>query len=188
MRTKHTVIFFMVLILASIYANYALYPLYIEDELIGKFAGISFLPYWYLFLSGGLLNYYWNNVSKLFRNKLFIWLILFVLFSVSSLLLNIDYNAYWYTNGFKFFNDILLIGLVMSFAYSTISIPDPSVDLSYGIYIYHMVIINVFVVLGLHGNPLYFGFLLFLTTFLAYASWQFIEAPAIRRKVKTSKA
>jgi peptidoglycan/LPS O-acetylase OafA/YrhL len=187
-RTKQKLIFFMVLILASIYANYALYPLYIDDELIGKFAGISFLPYWYLFLSGGLLNYYWNNVSKLFRNKLFIWLTVFVLFSFSLLLLNIDYNAYWYTNGVKFFNDILLIGLVMSFAYSTISIPAPSVDLSYGIYIYHMVIINVFVVLGLHGNQLYFGFLLVLTTVLAYASWLFIEAPAFRRKVKTSKA
>ena len=58
-------------------------------------------------------------------------------------------------------------------------------DISYGVYIYHMVIINVVIHFGFFkGWPAVFISFL-LTTLLALFSWIIIEKPALRLKKST---
>ncbi len=51
-------------------------------------------------------------------------------------------------------------------------------DVSYGVYIWHMVIVNLFLVLGFSSSWL----VIFFTVVMAVASWFFIEKPLLRKK------
>ena len=54
---------FPFLILGSIVANCLLRDVYLEDNLLGKFIGVSFLPYLYFFLFGTLISIYWDKIK-----------------------------------------------------------------------------------------------------------------------------
>jgi peptidoglycan/LPS O-acetylase OafA/YrhL len=56
-----------------------------------------------------------------------------------------------------------------------------SFDLSYGTYIWHMPVINLLLVLGIHSAPLVFA----LTISIATASWFLVERPTLRLKRKS---
>ena len=58
-------------------------------------------------------------------------------------------------------------------------------DISYGIYIYHGLILGVIVQLKLLGNSNYIILILVLAVILAVLSWQFVEKPFIKKKKKT---
>jgi peptidoglycan/LPS O-acetylase OafA/YrhL len=55
-------------------------------------------------------------------------------------------------------------------------------DLSYGVYIYHMLVVNAFVQLGWIQSGIYVVGVLAFTVALAAASWVFVERPALSRK------
>lgn len=58
-------------------------------------------------------------------------------------------------------------------------------DLSYGTYIYHMPVINMFVERGLTGTYSVFIYSLALTLLLSGISWKYIEQKFIRMKRKS---
>jgi peptidoglycan/LPS O-acetylase OafA/YrhL len=55
-------------------------------------------------------------------------------------------------------------------------------DLSYGLYIYHMPVVNVAVQSGTSGSPLAIAGILATSVALAFGSWKLIERPFLRRK------
>jgi peptidoglycan/LPS O-acetylase OafA/YrhL len=55
-------------------------------------------------------------------------------------------------------------------------------DLSYGVYLYHMLVVNVLVHLGLTGHIADLFGTLGVTIVLASLSWKLVEAPALRQK------
>ena len=55
-------------------------------------------------------------------------------------------------------------------------------DYSYGIYIYHMIVINVLVHLGLTGSYKYLLIAFTATLILAFVSWNLVEKPCLRLK------
>ncbi len=57
-------------------------------------------------------------------------------------------------------------------------------DISYGIYIWHMPIINFFLVIHFPSM----GFVITLTMLVALMSWFFVESPALRLKQKSLKS
>jgi len=88
---------------------------------------------------------------------------------------------------FSIIYGIVLAFCVLSMAYT---LPDTALrllrsnDISYGIYIYHGLIITIITQWGLTADvdlPL----LLMLSYFMAYLSWIYIERPFIRMKEKT---
>ncbi len=60
-------------------------------------------------------------------------------------------------------------------------------DISYGIYIWHMVIVNQFLYYGIRGEYWYTFLAITLSVLLAVASWFLIEKPSLGYKKFTLK-
>jgi peptidoglycan/LPS O-acetylase OafA/YrhL len=80
---------------------------------------------------------------------------------------------------------VLLIMTVFSFAYSMPALSKKMLrgnDMSYGLYIYHMPVVNLLLFIGLYRKTEY-GFMALLACIvLAAISWLIIEKPALRLK------
>jgi peptidoglycan/LPS O-acetylase OafA/YrhL len=138
----------------------------------------TFMPHFYLFLAGVVLQRLQAYESRLVFGKGFYWLGMYLLF------------IYLVPN---FSNKSLLSGLllavcVVSMAYT---VPDMAHrllrghDISYGVYIYHGIIINMLVEYH-RFEDLSYLFLLYAVTYaIAFLSWTYIEKPMLRRKPNT---
>jgi peptidoglycan/LPS O-acetylase OafA/YrhL len=155
-----------------------------EEAMWFKLLGVTFLPYVYLFLIGVLIQRNWERVSVLFAGRWLWWLIGYAIVAVVLHRAGLRVGTNWpHPLGVPF-----LVGLVFSLAYSAPQLADKLLrrnDVSYGVYIYHMPVINVFLALGVTG-----GFVLVLpalavTLVLAAASWAVIERPMLRLKKQT---
>ena len=142
----------------------------------------TFVPYIYLFLIGVLLQRLHLYNSPWIRNKALYWFAFYVPF-------NLILSNYIDPRFFSILYAIVLAFCVLSMAYT---LPDMALkllrsnDISYGIYIYHGLIITIITQWGLAADvdlPL----LLMLSYFTAYLSWIYIERPFIRMKEKTIK-
>ena len=83
---------------------------------------------------------------------------------------------------------LLLAVTALSVAYSAPTLSHNVLrgnDVSYGVYIYHGLLINVFIELGLVGRGLYVGFIACCACAVAYLSWIGVERPFLRRKKQT---
>lgn len=85
-------------------------------------------------------------------------------------------------NELGLFYFLCYIGVIIWIAFGTKKIP-LRFDISYGAYIWHMPIINLFLVMGWH-EPL---FALLLIIAISFTSWFFIEKPALRLKSASLK-
>jgi peptidoglycan/LPS O-acetylase OafA/YrhL len=80
---------------------------------------------------------------------------------------------------------ILLALATISAAYSWRSLSEKilgGTDISYGIYIYHSIVINVFVELGRMNSMLSVVWIFLISATLAWLSWTLIEKPALSCK------
>ena len=87
-------------------------------------------------------------------------------------------------NSIGIFNYIVLCFLITSTAFSNRSLSDRILrrnDISYGIYIYHQPILNLLIVLGFQ-ETLGVIICLIFTVIIAFASWFFVEQPALHFK------
>jgi peptidoglycan/LPS O-acetylase OafA/YrhL len=134
-----------------------------------------------MFLIGIILQRLKSYRSHLIAGKGLIWLSAYLLFCY----LVPDF-------GFKIFlSRIILATASVSLAYTKPWISQSILrdqDISYGTYIYHMVIVNIFVALSLTGKLIYLLSMIALTLLLSTASWIWIEKPALRKKRETIKA
>ncbi|GMU51995.1 MAG: acyltransferase [Candidatus Xenobia bacterium] len=55
-------------------------------------------------------------------------------------------------------------------------------DISYGVYIYHMLVVNTLIVLGLTGRWYWLALVFVVTTALGWLSWRLVERPFLRLK------
>jgi peptidoglycan/LPS O-acetylase OafA/YrhL len=140
-----------------------------------KLLRYSFVPHFYLFLFGVLLRRFQVHESALIRGKAAIWLAAYV--AVMYVLPDSDVKYVLHPLG---------LGLVVLSAACTG--PDLARlvfrgnDLSYGVYVYHGLVINVFVELGLVGSPVDAWLVVGVTFILALVSWKLVERPFLRKK------
>jgi peptidoglycan/LPS O-acetylase OafA/YrhL len=146
--------------------------------------------YLWIFLIGAFAYLKWNVVSIYFIDKFIYWIIFYILFSLLCLKINhtpiLDYKIISFSNILRVF---ILSGCVISFAYSFkfLNFLTGKMDLSFGLYLYHMQIIFTLLFLGFsHLNYLwlivYGGTLL-----LALFSWFLIEKPFLQLKTLRKK-
>ncbi len=112
------------------------------------------------------------------------WYIYTGLFIVSLMASNI-FSLKITGNGIHPIPYFFLIAMMLSIAFSKRSFADHLLkrnDISYGTYIIHMPIINIFVELNYTGYFMYAVYACLITLLLAMASWTFIEKPALQRK------
>lgn len=152
------------------------------SELIFKLLGVSFLPWFYMFLVGVLFQWNCQRLLSRLRGSWAIALVLAycVLAVLGNRLLGLNLGN---TLSLPLF--LALATCVFAAAFLQPGLSDRLLrrnDISYGVYIYHMPMVNLALALGLGGST--WGFLGALCATLACAvgSWTLIEKPALRWK------
>ncbi|HNP47238.1 MAG TPA: acyltransferase [Bacteroidia bacterium] len=144
-------------------------------ETQNKFLAVTFLPHYYLFLAGMMMWKIKAYNSALINGKGLVWLAIFLLFVYAVPDSSIT----------SFIGKILLSVFTISAAYTFPKLSRKLLkgnDLSYGIYIYHMPVINMLVEKNQISSANYFFLALFATLVLAFLSWKFVEEKFIRMK------
>lgn len=126
------------------------------SEIVQKLYGQTLLPFFYLFFIGCLISRYFDFVMPLIKK--FWWM--FLLLDAFLLISGLDFPG-----RFGPLRTISLIIAVIGLAY-VIKV-QVKIDLSYEIYLIHMVVINIFVQLGCVGNYGWYILVVFLSVVFA---------------------
>ncbi|HRH65313.1 MAG TPA: acyltransferase [Bacteroidia bacterium] len=147
-------------------------------ETQNKFLAVTFLPHYYMFLAGMLLQRLNVFSSHFISGQGIFWMLLFLLYCVFVP----DF-------GMKpFIGKLILAVLTIAVAYTLPGLSKKILkgnDWSYGTYIYHMPVMNIIVEKGMTGNYLVFIYALLATLTLAGLSWKRVEEKFIRMKKKS---
>lgn len=148
----------------------------VEDEpLAQKLLRYSFAPHVYLFLVGIILQQVKAFSSPWIKGKGLWWLGSYIAFY---------YLVPWSEPVYVL--RLIWLGVAsISIAYTLPTLSNKLLrgnDLSYGVYIYHGLLINVLVELGQVGHPSMLLILIVATVAVAYLSWNLVEKPFLRRK------
>ncbi|MAM87484.1 MAG: hypothetical protein CME36_09285 [unclassified Hahellaceae] len=155
-------------------------PYEYQSEVIYKLIRVSFIPWFYMFLIGVFFQRNFSRIHDLLAGKF--WYVLPVYLAIG--LVAVQYNANFGNNVNPLFF-ALLAPLIFSFAYSFPTLASRVTrgnDVSYGIYIYHMPVINCMVYLGLTGSFTFALTAMLLTTVIALSSWFLIERNCLKLK------
>jgi len=146
-----------------------------------KLVGVSFVPWFYMFLVGVLFQKNCERLLPWFGGR---WLPAFVgycvLAGLGTSLLKLNVGN---TLGLPLF--LALAVATFATAFSRPQLSDTLLrrnDISYGVYIYHMPAVNLLIALGLAGSAIGFPVALCMTLACAGLSWRLVEKPAMRWK------
>jgi peptidoglycan/LPS O-acetylase OafA/YrhL len=144
--------------------------------------------YLYYFLFGVIAYIYWERIYLFFVNKFFLYSITYIFyFSILGIFFGqIDIVSYTITSPAGFVANILLSVWTLAAAFTIGNIFDKikNIDISYGIYIYHMPIINLFLSNNLLYQSKFLFLILFIILLISLFSWFFIEKPILNLKRK----
>jgi peptidoglycan/LPS O-acetylase OafA/YrhL len=152
-----------------------------DESLWFKLLGVTFIPWVYMFLVGAFAqsNFAFFRSGLVGRG-----------FTVIAVYLAIAVCAeYWLNWGFgNLINPLLFVALalvVFTAAFSRPTASDHVIrrnDISYGVYIYHMPVVNLLLAVGLGGSGRGLWVAIFATGALALLSWILVEKPALAFK------
>lgn len=172
--------------IASVLLNYYLGELN-KQNIFHKLGFIFLFTYLFYFLNGIMFYIFWDKLKNLFLNKFLVWLFIFIIINYLVSNYDIDLNNYYITNPIKYIYTIILSATVISGAFSYGNVSANIIgknDISYGVYLYHMVIINLFNYYGwLNGYFSYFVMLFVIIIFASF-SWFWIEKKALIYKLR----
>lgn len=184
-RFKNNIILYLIVL--SCFVNY-----YVNKNL--TFGSLSYkllfnsLPYNFTFFGIGILL--WINlasIKKLFYDKLAYWASLLA----TSIILIAVYDIRIYRYQFdivSFLYLLLLVFFMFSFAFSYTRLSGrliKNVDISYGTYIYHVLVINTFLQLGISSD--HFIWIYIIAILCGLISWFMVEKRFLKKKQKFSK-
>lgn len=152
-----------------------------RSTILFKLFSVSLLPHLYMFVFGIFFRKFIMSFLYLIKDKFFIWLLLYLLLSFILDFMGFTVGG----NKINFISFVVLCIVVFSFAFSfkgQFGEILKGEDISYGIYIYHMIIINVLVSFGFTGSCLYLLVTMMLTFCFAITSWLYVEKPALQMK------
>ncbi|WP_156189003.1 acyltransferase family protein [Acinetobacter indicus] len=186
MRKMKNWVVLLTLVTASILANFSLNLM--PENIIQKLAFVSIVPYLFNFLIGSIFYIFWNKLGKLVQNNFIKWALAYAVFVlIFDVVFEFNLTSYHITNIFQPISMVILSCLVLSFAFSINTLSERFLkhnDISYGIYIYHMLVVNTLVTLGYIRDVKYLIFTFAITVILGYISWIFIEKPVLSLKKK----
>jgi peptidoglycan/LPS O-acetylase OafA/YrhL len=179
------VVFFVILVVFVIISFFA--AVYLPDtgtpkQITEKLFNYLFVRHFFMFMAGVVLQRLGAHKSKVIVGKGFLWLAAYLLFcytvpsSAASLVLS----------------ELILAVCTVSLAYTIPGIANKLLrgnDISYGVYIYHGLIINIMITMHLLQRIEYLLVVWVGTYFAGYLSWVLVERRFLRRKreqLKTS--
>ena len=186
-KLLYTNIVIAILFVLSIFTKYLINTnaWILSHELIAKFLGNTVFYYLNFFLTGIAIYKNFEWLEKYLRGKVFIWLVIYTVYILTC--------HTW----FKFYIDpydlsiwgvvanTLLSLLSLSFAFSFVNLSKNLLhenDISYGIYIYHLPVINTMLSYGFFGSIWDLIVMAMVVVFIAHASWKLIEQRALKAK------
>lgn len=165
-----------------------LYQCYLSLESIVNFSAffkfLNFLLpiHLYLFLIGILIQRNYKNIQFFIEGRALQWFCIYCFSAVIFVTLGWSKTG----NNLHIILATLLGITIIAFATTNPSLSKKLLgnnDISYGLYIYHMPIINSFVQIGAVNNLIYIIAIILLTSFLAFISWILIEQPVLKLKI-----
>jgi peptidoglycan/LPS O-acetylase OafA/YrhL len=141
-------------------------------------------PYLWMFLVGVLAQRNWPIVRPYLVNRLHWWFAGYVLLCILASKAHLDVGSQSITPLFL----LPLAGVVLSGAMSQRGLADTLLrhhDISYGTYLYHMLVLDVLIQLGLIGSLAWAAAGLAISLGLAVLSWRYVERPCLARKRRT---
>ena len=170
-------------VIALVYSN-STEPLAVNEaeSAAAKLFRYSFIPHFSLFLAGVLLQRLQVHTKTWVRGKALFWLAgyLAVYYALPK------ENAVHYT-----LTTTMLTLVALSIAYTRPGFAERLFngnDISYGVYIFHGLVLNVIIEEGGGGHLWYVPLVWAITAVLAFASWKLVEQPVLRRKKSSLKA
>lgn len=172
------------LVLVFLVANRLLYGLRDEysENIIWKLYRVSFAPWFYMFLVGVLVQRNFDKVSG-FLSKIPVSMMMAIYLLVAFV--GTQYLGLSTGNEVSPFLFVFLIPLVIMLAYrkpEKVNSVLKGNDISYGIYIWHMPIVNQMLYLGYRDEHWQALLVVACTVLIAVFSWRYIEKPALGLK------
>ena len=144
-----------------------------------KLINVSFAPWFYMFLIGAFFAKFKEYLLLVLRTNIFFLFLAMIIIYFTSKYLSLSWG-----NQINPFGFALIIAIVIHLAFTYPGLSDRILrknDISYGIYIYHMPIINY--ILYIYGPGVNQFFVAIVGTFaIASFSWFLIERPSLRFK------
>lgn len=158
----------------------------LDHGIVLKLFRVSFVPYLYVFLIGVFVQRNFFKLKGVLVNCGAYWLGIYIFITLFFTSLGYPCGG----NDANVFSVTTLSFLTISTAFT---LPNLSLrllrnnDVSYGIYIYHMPIANMFVHLDYVRSLRYFVAVVFLSLSMALISWRFVEKPTLLWKRRSSQ-
>ena len=146
--------------------------------MLGKLYGVTVFPYLWMFLLGVILC---DNRERCLGFLKRAW---FPLLAVAYIIITSGYDVRLVHYGLV--AGILSFMGFLGFAYRFPRL-NLKVDVSYSVYVYHMVVVNAFVALGLTGSLWYLPLVFAITFLIGYASTKTIGAFGLRKKTNAGR-
>lgn len=169
---------FIVLIIFSLIFYFYITEISTKTLMYEKLIAVSILPYLFYFLLGLLVYKNKDKLMKYIENKVLLYLILYEII----VYLTIDNFSYLVLKQFVF--TVLVFSAIFSYKSLSYKLMKHN-DFTYGIYIYHMLIVNIFVELGMKGRIENLFFSLLLSIICGVMSYYFVEQPFLKLKKKS---
>ncbi len=145
-----------------------------------KLLHISILPYLFIFIIGIGFYKFHEKLIIFLEDKIVFWLLLYILYIAICNTIGVSHELIY-----TILKWLIFSFMIFSFAFSYRGLSQKVLkgnDYTYGIYIYHMLVINVFVHVGLVGEVHYLVYVYMLSIFLGMLSWHLLEKPILGLK------
>jgi len=149
-----------------------------EETMLTKMVGVTFLPWFYMFLIGGWLSSRPDVVQWIRKTPLLVFVLAFAAATLATRVFTTELGG----NAINPVMYVTMAPLMIRLAYTLPTLSRTLLrgnDISYGLYIYHMPVINVAIWYGLTGSWSFALLAFGITVLLAMASWFLIERPAL---------
>lgn len=168
-------------LMAGSYAGFLLNAAHPKESLVWKLFGVSIIPHLWMFLVGVLIHQNFSSWRRFLEGHAARWSLAFLPLVVLE---QFCADTKWHAGVF------LVTRLVMGFWTIAVAFTAGGIahrllrgnDISYGVYIYHMLLVNTMLHLGVRESMPAFLLIFPLTMALAFGSWRLVEKPALRLK------
>lgn len=143
------------------------------------------VPYFWLFLAGGAVAFYWTKVAFLFEGRALWWFVAYGLATAINWLVVGSVNLpYRIPDALTVPRALILAGAVLALAHSWTWISGwmRGVDLSYGLYLFHLPFPFGMYYAGISGSFWYVAASMVIAFAVAALSWFLVEKPALALK------
>lgn len=156
---------------------------YAATPMLWKLIFVTLAPHLWMFLLGIAIHRHFEGLRKWLEGKFIVHLALYVSLLVASTLWVAERSFAFYA--LELPARIVLAFATIAAAYSARGLAGrmlKGTDVSYGVYIYHSIVINILVELGWMNSLLSVVWVILITGVLAWLSWTVIEKPALSLK------